>query len=124
MAHMWEGLIRVMGGALQTKKSFWYAIDFKYKNHQWKYKSIQDKWEEFNLKLRDANGQEKILQRYDPSITKETLGVFIAMDGNWREEKEKLTSISKEFAETLKGNKLGRKEAWYAFRMSYLKKLK
>ena len=45
------------------------------------------------------------------------------MDINWREEKEKLLVISIEFAETLKGNKLDRKEAWYTFRTSYMKKL-
>ena len=87
------------------QKSFWYSIDFKYKNHQWKYKSTQEESGSFHLKLRDVNSQKKTLQRYDPSIAKEMPGGFIAMDSNWREEKEKLLAISNKFTEMLKGNK-------------------
>ena len=45
------------------------------------------------------------------------------MDGNWQEENEKLLMISKNFAKSLKGNKLERKEVWYVFKTSFMKKL-
>jgi len=36
---MWHGLLRATGGDLVPDKCFWYLIDFKWQNQQWKYKS-------------------------------------------------------------------------------------
>jgi hypothetical protein len=38
----WEGGLRATGGALRMDKSFWYLIDFEWKNNKWQYRSICD----------------------------------------------------------------------------------
>jgi len=37
---MWHGLLHATGGKLVPEKYFWYLIDFKWTNQQWKYKNI------------------------------------------------------------------------------------
>jgi hypothetical protein len=38
----WEGGLKVAGGALVPEKTFWYLIDFEWKNGEWSYKSTKD----------------------------------------------------------------------------------
>ena len=39
MLSMWEGVLLATRAALVPKKSFWYMIDFKFKDGKWKYRS-------------------------------------------------------------------------------------
>jgi hypothetical protein len=77
----WEGGLHASGGALVLSKSYWYLIHFKFLNNQWKYeKSIDTPGE---LTIRDVSGLNRVtLERLKVSEARETLGVFIAMDGN------------------------------------------
>lgn len=50
----WEGGLKAMGGALVPSKSYWYLIDFEWKNNQWQY-IIKDN-APAELSIRDANG--------------------------------------------------------------------
>ena len=73
--------------------------------------------------MRDKDGIIKPLDRFEPSIAKETLGVHIAMDGNWRTQKTVLMNISKRFATQMQSSQMDKKEAWYAFTVSFMKKI-
>ena len=76
----WEGGLRTTGGALRVDKSFWYLIHFIWENNQWKY-ATKDQ-QPGNLDVRGVSGTREHLSRLEPSQAKETLGVFLAMDGN------------------------------------------
>ena len=73
--------------------------------------------------MRDADGVRRPLRRHDPAKAQETLGVFMAMDGSWKKQKEVLKDKALTFANQLRTRCLDRKEAWCAFTVSFLKKL-
>ena len=117
----WEGGLRATGGALRVDKSYWYLIDFKWKNDDWQYTSIEDI--PGNITVRDADGQIKILPRLEPHDANETLGIFIAMDGNPKKQVEKLRGKAEEFAEHVRTGFLTREEAWHALNSTIVKTL-
>ena len=84
----WEGGLRATGGALCVDKSFWYLIDFVWENNQWTYSSKEQQPGE--LDVRRVSGQREHLLCLEPSEAKETLGVFLAMDGNNRTQVQQL----------------------------------
>ena len=76
----WEGGLRTTGGALRVDKSFWYLIDFIWRNNEWQYASSEDSPGE--LSVRGVSGEREHLERVEPSEARETLGVYLSMDGN------------------------------------------
>jgi hypothetical protein len=50
-------------------------------------------------------------QQYKPEIAKETLGVFLAMDGNNREEIIKLRAKTQEFADQIRTGSINKWDA-------------
>ena len=122
MIDMWEGCLRATGGALVPNKSCWYAIDFKWENEEWIY--LEKEEIDVNIWVQHEEREEKIkLKRMEFNAAFETLGVFIAPDGNLKEEKKKLMKVAKEFGESLRENKVSREEAWYATKTTILKTL-
>jgi hypothetical protein len=90
----WEGGLRATGGAIVPKKSYWYLIDWIWQGGHWRYATQEDIPGE--LTIRDTCGTKRVvLKRYDPDIAKETLGVFLAMDGNNKDEIIKLRNKTK-----------------------------
>ena len=109
----WEGGLRATGGAIVPKKSYWYLIDWIWEKGKWRYASIDDI--PGDLTIRDTCGSKRvILQRYNLEIAKETLGVFLAMDGNNREEIVKLRAKTQEFADQIRTGSINKWDAWYA----------
>jgi hypothetical protein len=80
----WEGSIGATGRALVPAKRYWYLIDFTWKYGTWKYRSKTSM--PGNISIRRVDCIRIILKRLEPLEARETLGVFISMDGNWREE--------------------------------------
>jgi hypothetical protein len=76
----WGGVLRSTGGALVPKKSFWYAIDFRWNGCKWEHRTIEEM--PGDILISGVDGERVILQRYEPSDGKKTLGVMQAMDGN------------------------------------------
>jgi hypothetical protein len=74
------------GGALVPSKSYWYLLDFKWERGVWRYRSKEALPGE--ITIRGVDGTQVILERLELSEARETLGVYIMMDGNWREEKK------------------------------------
>ena len=73
--------------------------------------------------MKDADGTRHPLQCYAPADAQKTLGVHIAVDGSWKKQKEVLKDKALTFANQLCTHYLDRKEAWYAFMVSFVKKL-
>jgi hypothetical protein len=60
----WGGLLQATGGALVPKKSYWYAIDFKWMASSWKYRTIDDM--PGNIFITGVDGEQVVLTRYNP----------------------------------------------------------
>lgn len=117
----WEGGLRATGGALRVDKSCWYLIDFVWHNNHWKYASKFDI--PGDILVRDADGRMKILPRLEPQEANETLGIFLAMDGNQLAEVKSLRTKTSSFAEQIRTGFLQRDEAWHALHSTILKTL-
>jgi hypothetical protein len=122
-----DGTLRATGGALRDDKSYRYLVDFKYCQGRWKYLSIQEAPGELDLKVVDSKGRplphRETLTCIEPSDARETLGVYIAMDGNWRAQKVILIAKATQFAKYLQTTKPDRDTTWYAFHVAFLKSL-
>ena len=118
----WEGGLRATGGAIVPKKSYWYLIDWIWQGGHCRYATQEDIPGE--LTIRDTCGTKRVvLKRYDPDIAKETLGVFLAMDGNNKDEIIKLRNKTEEFAEQLRTGVINKWDAWYAITVTIMKTL-
>ena len=118
----WEGGLRATGGAIVPKKSYWYLIDWIWEKGKWRYAQINDI--PGNLTIRDTCGTRRvILQRYNPDIAKETLGVYLAMDGNNTEEIKNLRKKTQEFADQIRTGLVNKWDAWYAINSTIMKTL-
>jgi len=81
----WEGILRATGGAIGVEdgnKDLWYFLDFKFNANKLKYNNSQ----ELPGELVASSVDDTICTpaRLNPSISRETLGKFLAMDGNQR----------------------------------------
>ena len=116
MLTMWDGILAATGVDLRPDKSYWYMVDFEYKNGGWKYKKSNNMLGELYLK-------EYKIRRCEPEEANETLGVLIAADGNWDKQVEELRSKAQEFGgQVLRGDIL-HKDAWYTFTRAFLPSL-
>jgi hypothetical protein len=77
-----------------------------------------------DISIRRVDGVRITLERLEPSKARETLGVYIAMDGNWREEvkalREKTTTT---FADQMSFGFVKPNKAWYVFNSMISKSL-
>jgi hypothetical protein len=118
----WEGGLKATGGALVPEKSYWYLIDFVWTGDTWRYATQNDIPGDISINKIDDSGRE-ILQRYEANIAKETLGVFLAMDGNNEEETRHLRSKAEAFADCIRTGFLSREDAIYALHRTIMKTL-
>ena len=90
----WEGGLKATGGALVPAKSFVYPIDFKF-NSSGKptYKTVAEIGTSFEAP--NANGVMTNLDQLEPSEARETLGVYLAPDGNNDEAVKRLREKAK-----------------------------
>jgi hypothetical protein len=121
----WEGLLRATGGALRDDKSYWYLLDYQFRGGVWKYRCIEDMPGNIEVNVVNRRGaplpEREVLDRLEPSEARETLGVYIAMDGHWRRQIKILTEKVVVFAEQLRTGRIAPEDAWYAFTVSYSK---
>ena len=115
----WGGVLRATGGALVPKKSFWYAIDFRWDGSKWVYRQIEDMPGE--ILITGVDGVRVILQRYEASVGKETLGVMQAMDGNNKDEIAYLLKKAVAFADSMRTGYLNKNDAWFALTATIMK---
>jgi hypothetical protein len=118
--NLWEGGLRTTGGALVPSKSDWTLIDFEVYDGKWRYTTSN---QNEKLSVKDETGQRYNLKQLEATTGRLTLGVYIAGDGNWKDEIEYLTNMSKEWAEKVRAGQINRNDAWMAFRMTIRKSL-
>ena len=117
----WEGGLRATGGALRVDKSYWYLIDFKWCSNSWQYASKTDV--PGDIHVRDADDTIKKLTRLEPYEARETLGIFIAMDGNQEAQVEHLRNKANLFAEQIRTGFVSKEEAWHSLHTTIMKTL-
>ena len=82
--NLWEGLIKNTGGALATDKCRWWGIDFLWTDGRWRYQTKEEPNGE--LTALDTFENQQIIQQLATVKAYETLGVWLAADGNHKEE--------------------------------------
>ena len=113
--------MRATGGALRADKSYWYLVHFQWKGDKWQYASIADT--PGDLSVRDADGSRVTLERLEPSEARETIGVFLAMDGSQDTQMAELLKKTQEFADCIRAGYVSAVEAKMAVETTIAKTL-
>ena len=114
----WAGALRATGGALDQKKSFWYGLDFVWEGTKWKYSMSN---EEVEIQFIDKNGVTQSLKRHPASYSTETLGVFLAPDGNMKAQIKHMRKKAEEYKDNIRASHLSRTDAWLSLHTTILK---
>ena len=120
----WEGTLRATGGAIGADdgdKAFWYFLDFHFQKGKWKYKNKAEL--PGTLWVNNHDGRRVQLNRLEPNEARETLGIFIAMDGNKTRQIDYLQQKARVYKEQLRTGAIERRHAWYSYKASFSKLL-
>ena len=89
-------------------------IDIKFHHSKWHYMTS----EEMQGELQSILGLS--LQQHDSSYAQMTLGIFLALDGNWVKQIEYLTQLLTTFRLQIQRATILPKDAWYSFQSSFM----
>jgi hypothetical protein len=118
----WEGGLRASGGALVPSKSYWFLIHFVFERNTWRYARLEEC--PGSLTIREPTGTSRVdLDRLDVNEAKETLGVFIAMDGNHKAQTQALIDKATLWADRVRTGSFSHAEAWYSLQFCLMKSL-
>lgn len=119
----WEGGLKATGGAIRPDKSWVYPITFHFDDSgQWHYSNKDDI--DFEFTVRDCDNARHILPQYSPHEAQETLGVYLAPDGNNNKQRQILRLKAETWKEHISVGHLNRQEAWYALDSTIYQSLK
>ena len=123
MVNDWDDTLFVTGGTLVPEKSFWTMIAFKWHNDGWRHMKKAELEGELTMK-NPITRTPTIVQRIEPSDTKETLGVYLAGDGNNKEQIKNLREKSQKYAQCVKSGFITKYDINHALRTTIWKSLK
>lgn len=66
-----------------------------------------------------TTAQRVMIPRYEAYHAEKTLGVYLAMDGNFESEYKRLLSLAEDFADKIRTRRASPQEAWYTFYFSF-----
>ena len=116
----WAGVLKTTGGALDKKKSFWYGINFEWEGTKWKYSTNLD---DASITFVDKDGNRQTLTRHLPSTATETLGVYLAPDGNTKTQRQTMRNTAVKFKDNIRVGNLEKSDAWQALNTTIMKSL-
>ncbi len=67
------------------------------------------------ISINDINGQRKQLRRCEVNDAQETLGVFLAPDGNTMRQQQKMKDSVVKWADCMRTGRISREDTWLAF---------
>jgi hypothetical protein len=109
----WEKSLKVTCGALVPEKTVFWLISFCWKNGQWSYVPSNECPGE--LLIDDIHGQWKRIKWLESFQAYETLGVFLAPDGNTDVQAQKMRNAADLWADQMRTGKVSRADAWLSF---------
>ena len=118
----WDDTLYITGGALVPDKSFWTMIAFEWRNDGWRYLTSSELPGELNMKD-PVSRNNTIVERIEPSEARETLGVFLAGDGNNKEQIKALREKSFKYAQCVKAGFISKYDVNHALRTTIMKSL-
>jgi hypothetical protein len=126
MLDTWSGALHATGGMIESSKSYWYLIAFKWNKRKlrWEYRSIADT--PATIYLRHPGMPRVALARKEvhDADPDGTLGTFIAMDGNQRLVVESLKTKVNAWADKIRSRQLTATEGWLSCRTGITMSLK
>jgi mRNA-degrading endonuclease HigB of HigAB toxin-antitoxin module len=102
------------------EKTVWWLVSFKWCGSEWQYAGIQDSPGE--IYVNDILNQRKAIKRLELDQAYETLGVFLAPDGNLEVQFDKMYTVIT-WVDGLQTGKISRVEAWLALQSTILRTL-
>jgi hypothetical protein len=108
----WENSLKIMCGAIVPEKTVWWLIHFEWEGTSWQYASSLEHPGE--IQVNDIVGDRKTLTRLNADQVYETLGVYLAPDGNSTAQSVKLLSLSTKWADAMRTGHISKDEAWLA----------
>jgi hypothetical protein len=114
----WEYSLKTTCGALGPEKTVWWLVSFKWNGNSWQYASIQDLPGE--LQVHDIHDNRKLITRLEPYQAYETLGVFLAPDGNLDAQVEKMHKAVTVWVDRLRTGRISKEETWLALQSTIL----
>jgi hypothetical protein len=118
----WEGGLRASGGALVPSKSYWFLIHFIFENNKWRYANVAETPGSITIRDIPGHGREA-LERLEVDEARETLGVFIAMDGNQQAQTKELWRKANTWADQVRAGRFTHAEAWFSLQFCVMKSL-
>jgi hypothetical protein len=118
--NLWNGGVAATGGQLEPTKTYWYNMQFKWKDGNWSYGSKSEY--PATLTMADASGRTT-LEQVEVSEGRRTLGVRLAPDGNNNAEFAYLKGECDQWADKIRSGMLSQKYTWQAFSSTILAKL-
>ena len=122
MIDTWEGGLKASGGALVPSKCWVYPIDYRFDD---KGEPSYKRREEFthNFSVLDHNEVRQPMQTENFDTGKETLGVFLAPDGNTTTAVKELVKKAEKWRDNIKVGHISRDLAWQAVETTIIKTL-
>ena len=118
---LWEQLLRTTGGAIDPQKSDWSILQFHWTHGQ---SSIKKQKSKHKLTVRNKQGLIQPLKQISPSTARETLGCWIAIDGNKKKQRKVLLQKAKRWGQRLQVSFLSKQDAILGFRTTIMMSLK
>lgn len=109
---LWGGGLRATGGALSIEKTYWWLVDHSWHplTQSWRPCSVQSRPGE--LWLRTTNSPSQRIRRLEMSDAEETLGIWIAPDGNSAAQIAAMTTKINAWSAKISSRQLNRTESW------------
>jgi hypothetical protein len=117
----WEASLKATCGALVPEKTVWWLVSFKWTGISWSYAGIHDS--PGDLYVNDIFGVRKVVKRLEPYQAYETLGIFLALDGNLEAQLQKMKNVAIKWTDNLRTGSLGRSDVWIALQSTILRTL-
>ena len=107
----WESVINATGGAMSPSKSWWYSVDFLWKNGVF---SLTDGGKTSDIIAHDENGTAVSLDYLMHHSATKMLGVWLAPDGSHDTQIAKMKAEAVDWADYIRTGHLSPSDTWIA----------
>ena len=118
---LWEECLRTTGGAIEPSKSDWALIEFQWHEGKWSFRKGKSK---HTMTVRDHQGVQKPLKQLRIDRARETLGIWIACDGNHKKQRKEMKLKAKKWGLQIASSHLNPKDTLTALKTTIMVGLK